>query len=262
MRILFSNLGYATGINGTLRQHAGKVFRHAFQTTAMQHKILAQFNTIIEATNPDLCCLVELDQGSFHSGYFNQMKALISAQYPIYDIADKYGPQSHLSGMLFHRGKSNGFLAKKQLSFERLYFEHGTKRLIYKIQLREELTLFFAHFSLTRKIRAKQFVEMKHLIEATAGDVLVMGDFNTLTGLGELKPLVEGDFLTLLNSPDMPTFRFHRWHHILDLCFVSPTLAPQCQLEVIAQPFSDHEALLLEISLPPPKSPPCQPISL
>jgi endonuclease/exonuclease/phosphatase family metal-dependent hydrolase len=262
MRILFSNLGYATGINGTLRQHAGKVFRHAFQTRAMQHKILAQFSKIIAETNPDLCCLVELDQGSIHSGYFNQMKALVSAQYPVFDIADKYGPQSHISNLLFHRGKSNGFLAKAPLVFERLYFEHGTKRLIYKIQLREELTLFFAHFSLTRKIRAKQFVEMKRLVEATAGDVLVFGDFNTLTGLGELKPLVEGDFLTLLNSPDMPTFRFHRWHHILDLCLVSSTLAPQSQLEVIAQPFSDHEALLLEISLPPPKSPPCPPISL
>jgi endonuclease/exonuclease/phosphatase family metal-dependent hydrolase len=247
MRILFSNLGYATGINGTLRQHAGKILRHAFQTKAMQHKILAQFNNIIEGTNPDLCCLVELDQGSIHSGYFNQMNALISTQYPVYDIANKYGPHSHLSSLLFHRGKSNGFLAKTPQSFERLYFEHGAKRLIYKIQLRPNLTLFFAHFSLTRKIRAKQFVEMKRLVEATKGDVLVFGDFNTLTGLGELKPLVEGNFLTLLNSRDSPTFRFHRWQHILDLCLVSPALAPICRLEVIAQPFSDHEALLLEI---------------
>jgi hypothetical protein len=141
MRILFSNLGYATGINGTLRQHAGKVLRHAFQTRAMQHKILAQFNTIIEATNPDLCCLVELDQGSIHSGYFNQMKALISAQYPVFDIADKYGPQSHLSGMLFHRGKSNGFLAKNPQTFDRLYFEHGTKRARLDVILRP----FFTH---------------------------------------------------------------------------------------------------------------------
>jgi endonuclease/exonuclease/phosphatase family metal-dependent hydrolase len=254
MRILFSNLGYATGINGTLRQHAGKILRHAFQTKAMQHKILAQFNNIIEGTNPDLCCLVELDQGSIHSGYFNQMNALISTQYPVYDIANKYGPHSHFSSLLFHRGKSNGFLAKTPQVFERLYFEHGAKRLIYKIQLREELTLFFAHFSLTRKIRTKQFVEMKRLVEATKGDALVFGDFNTLTGLGELKPLVEDNFLILLNSPDMPTFRFHRWQHTLDLCLASPALAPICRLEVIAQPFSDHEALLLEFSLPPPTS--------
>jgi endonuclease/exonuclease/phosphatase family metal-dependent hydrolase len=247
MRILFSNLGYATGIDGSFRQHASKILRHAFQTKTMQHNILAQFNKIIEETNPDLCCLVELDQGSIHSGYFNQMKALISAQYPVFDIADKYGPQSHLSSMLFHSGKSNGFLAKAPQVFERLYFEHGTKRLIYKIQLLPNLTLFFAHFSLTRKIRAKQFVEMKHLIEATKGEALLFGDFNTLTGLGELKLLVEDNFLTLLNSPDSPTFRFHRWQHILDLCLVSPALAPICRLEVIAQPFSDHEALLLEI---------------
>lgn len=230
-----------------MRQHAGKVLRHAFQTRDMQHKILAKFNTIIEATNPDLCCLVELDQGSIHSGYFNQMTALVSAQYPIFDIADKYGPNSQLSGMLFHRGKSNGFLAKRPQTFERLYFKNGTKRLIYKIDLWPNLTLFFAHFSLTRTIRAKQFMEMKRLVEATNGDVMVFGDFNTLTGLTELKPLIEDDILTLLNEPDSPTFQFHRWHHTLDLCLVSPALARQCRLDVIPQSFSDHEALLLTV---------------
>jgi endonuclease/exonuclease/phosphatase family metal-dependent hydrolase len=247
MRILFSNLGYATGIDGSLRHHASKILRHAFQTKVMQRRILAQFNSIIEETKPDLCCLVELDQGSVHSSYFNQMKALISAQYPAFDIADKYGPQSHLSSLWFHRGKSNGFLAKAPKVFERLYFEHGTKRLIYKIELRPNLTLFFAHFSLTRRTRAKQFIEMKDLVETTSGQVLVFGDFNTLTGLAELKPLVDENCLKLLNSPDMPTFRFHRWNHILDLCLVSPALEPFCRLDVIAQPFSDHEALLLEI---------------
>lgn len=250
MRILFSNLGYATGINGSLRQHVGKAFRHAFQTTAMQHAILAKFRAIMEQENPDLCCLVELDQGSMHTAYFNQITALISAHYPVFDIADKYGHGSHTSKLLFHRGKSNGFLAKTPQTFERLYFEHGTKRLIYKITLAANLTLFFAHFSLKRQVRAKQFLEMRRIAQATLGEVIVFGDFNTLTGLGELTPLLEGGFLQLLNSPDKPTFRFHRWQHTLDLCLCSPGLASLCQLTVIDQHFSDHEALLLEITEP------------
>ena len=248
MRILFSNLGYATGINGTLRQHVSKSFRHAFQTKAMQHRVLDQFSKIIEQMNPDLCCLVELDQGSLHSEYFNQIEALVSTKYPVYDIADKYGPDSHHSKLLFHKGKSNGFLAKTPQDFQHLYFKHGAKRLIYQIVLRPNLTLLFAHFSLQREVRAIQFVEMRALVSRTLGDVIVFGDFNTLTGLSELSPLLAGDFLQLLNAPDVPTFRFHRWSHILDLCLVSPTLATSCRLQVIDQPFSDHDALFLEIN--------------
>ena len=246
MRILFSNLGYATGINGSLRQHVGKSFRYAFQTKAMQHNVLAKFSAMMERENPDLCCLVELDQGSIHTAYFNQITALVSVHYPIFDVSNKYGPDSNVSKLLFHRGRSNGFIAKSPLNFERFYFEHGTKRLIYKIALAEKLTLFFAHFSLKRQVRAQQFLEMRRIAKETFGEVIVFGDFNTLTGLGELAPLLEGGFLQLLNAPDRPTFRFHRWQHTLDLCLCSPSLAPSCELTVIDQSFSDHAALLLE----------------
>jgi endonuclease/exonuclease/phosphatase family metal-dependent hydrolase len=217
VRILFSNLGYATGISGTLRQHARKALRHAFQTKAMQQRILAKFSAILKQEDPDLCCLVELDQGSIHTAYFNQITALVCAEYPVFDIADKYGPNSRASQMLFHRGKSNGFLAKKPQVYERLYFEHGTKRLIYKITLSATVTLFFAHFSLQRQVRARQFLEMRRMAEETSGDVLMFGDFNALTGLGELAPLLDGDFLHLLNPHDKPTFRFHRWSHSIRL---------------------------------------------
>ena len=247
MRILFSNLGYATGINGTLRQHVGKAFRHAVQSQAMQRRVLAQFRTLLEEADPDVCCIVELDQGSVHSAYLNQMAALVSERLPVFDIADKYGPSSPYSKLLFHSGKSNGFLAKKPLIFKHLFFEHGTKRLIYQIELRPDLTLFFAHFSLKQKIRGCQFLEMRRLVDQITGQVIVFGDFNTLYGLSELAPLFANDRLALLNSPDVPTFRFHRWQTILDLCLSSPSLAPSCRLHVIKQPFSDHDALLLEI---------------
>ena len=247
MRILFANLGYATGINGSLRQHVGKAFRHALQSKAMQNRVLEQFKAILKDNDPDLACIVELDQGSVHSAFLNQMDALVCALYPVSDVAGKYGPNSPLSKLPFHSGKSNGFLAKKRLLFKHLYFEHGTKRLLYQIDLQPNLTLFFAHFSLQRKVRAMQFLEMGRIVKRTAGQIIVFGDFNTLSGLGELAPLVADERLVLLNSPDVPTFRFHRWQTVLDLCLTSPSLAASCRLHVIDQPFSDHDALLLDI---------------
>jgi endonuclease/exonuclease/phosphatase family metal-dependent hydrolase len=247
MRILFANLGYATGINGTLRQHIGKSFRHALQSRAMQNRVLVQFKAIIEKTDPDLCCIVELDQGSVHSAFLNQMQALVCARYPVSDVTSKYGPDSPLSKLPFHTGKSNGFLAKETTVFSHLYFEHGTKRLIYQIDLAPNLTLFFAHFSLQRKVRARQFLEIGRVTARTAGRIIIFGDFNTLSGLSELSPLIADGRLILLNSPDVPTFRFHRWQTVLDLCLASPSLVASCRLQVIDQPFSDHDALLLEI---------------
>ncbi|OYU50780.1 MAG: hypothetical protein CFE27_15335 [Alphaproteobacteria bacterium PA1] len=247
MKILFSNLGYATGIDGTLGHHARKALRHAFQTKTMQHQVLLQFGAIIEQNDPDLCCLIEIDRGSAHSNAFNQIEALRSTNYPVFDIADKYGPRSRLSKMPFHHGKSNGFLSKAPLEFSHLYFESGSKRLIYKIQLAPELTLFFAHFSLSKKVRTKQFLEMRKLVESTTGQVILLGDFNIFTGLGELEPLVAGNVLKLLNAPGVPTFRFHRWQHMLDLCLYSPSLAAEIKLSVIKQSFSDHDALLVEL---------------
>jgi endonuclease/exonuclease/phosphatase family metal-dependent hydrolase len=247
MKILFSNLGYATGIDGTLGHHARKALRHAFQTKAMQHQVLLQFGAIIEQNDPDLCCLIEIDRGSAHSNAFNQIEALRSTSYPVFDIADKYGPRSRLSKMPFHHGKSNGFISKASLEFSHLYFESGSKRLIYKIHLAPELSLFFAHFSLSKKVRTKQFLEMRKLIESTNGHVILLGDFNIFTGLGELEPLVAGNVLQLLNPPGVPTFRFHRWQHMLDLCLCSPSLVPDLKLNIIKQSFSDHDALLVEL---------------
>ncbi|ESQ79993.1 endonuclease/exonuclease/phosphatase family protein [Asticcacaulis sp. YBE204] len=246
MRILFSNLGYATGISGSLYHHVTKAFRHVYQSPAAQKAVLAQFRQIIDREAPDIACLVELDQGSVHSGGFNQVQALMCQDYTVYDIEGKYGPDSHLTRLPFHHGKSNAFIAKQPFAFDYLYFRDGSKRLVHRIVLREGLTLFFTHFSLQRPVREKQFQQMREWIDAAGGEVMILADFNTFNGLEELAPLLEGGDLMLLNATDMTTFSFHRWRHLLDLCVCSKSLEGRLAMQVIPQPFSDHAALLVE----------------
>ncbi|GGZ24987.1 endonuclease/exonuclease/phosphatase family protein [Asticcacaulis endophyticus] len=247
MKILFSNLGYATGISGSLYHHVTRAYRHLYQAPAQQRRVLAQFRQIMEAERPDLCCLVEVDRGSLHSGFFNQIKALQCAQYDTFDIADKYGEGSPFSRLPFHDGKSNGFLARTAYPFSRLYFRHGTKRLIYRIEMDEGLTVLFAHFSLKPVVRQNQFEEITELVAGIGGEVIVLGDFNTLGGLGELDSLLAGDRLRLLNRRDEATFTFHQWQHTLDLCLYTPGLEARLGLAIIPQPFSDHAGLLVNI---------------
>lgn len=248
-RIFFSNIGYAKGIDGTLWQHFCRAGRHLYCSVPLQQQVLGQLRAILSEKRPDICCLVEVDRGSLHSAYYNQMDFLLQdTDYPFHDIADKYGVNNWLSRMPLHRGKSNAFLSRQELPFERLYFAKGSKRLIYKIQMEGNICLFFAHFSLNGAIRQLQFQELNRHIRTCPGEVMVMADFNIMQGFSELAPLLEGTDLKILNDEKNHTFRFHRRALALDLCLCSESLAARTRLSIIPQPFSDHAALLADIA--------------
>lgn len=246
-RILFSNIGYAKGIDGSLRHHLGLFGRHFYCALPVQEQVLGQMKAVINEEKPDLCCFVEIDQGSLHAARYNQIEALIDREYRYHDIAGKYGQQSWLARMPLHEGKSNAFIAKHKTPYKRLYFSHGTKRLIYRIALPGGIYVFFAHFSLQKRIRALQLSEMRKLVDQTEGEVIVLADFNVMSGFGELSPLLEGSGLTILNNEEDYTFTFHNLSLALDLCICSKSIARRTGLKIIPQPFSDHAALLVEM---------------
>lgn len=246
--ILMSNLGYLRGINGCLAHHFRYAHRHIYCPRDVQESCLKQVVRIIEQENPDICCFVEIDKGSARLSNFNQLEALASEQYPFFDIENKYGPLSRLRSLPLTRGKSNGFLAKRKMPYEKIFFTHGTKRLIYKISLEPEVTLFFAHFSLKKAVRMRQLLQVRELLKATPGEVVFLGDFNIHGGFKELAPLLHENNLLLLNREDAPTFRFHRFLLPLDLCICSHGIAPRLHLKIVPQPYSDHEALVLTLA--------------
>jgi endonuclease/exonuclease/phosphatase family metal-dependent hydrolase len=243
------NLGYLRGIDGTLKQHIAYAHRHFYCTEASQQKCLAQLREIIERETPDICCFVEIDQGSGHSAHMNQLEHIINEQFPYFDVDNKYGEGSRLRSFSLTRGKSNAFISRTKLAFERLSFAHGTKRLVYKITLAEGVTLFFAHFSLKKKVRVLQLQEIRQLIRETGGEVIFLGDFNILDGLQELTPLLQQDQLVLMNREDCPTFTFHRIKKVLDVCICTPGIASRVALRIIPQPYSDHAALLVDVTI-------------
>ena len=238
-RIFFSNIGYAKGINGCLKQHLLYSYRHVYCPPHTQEKVLAQIDNLIEKEDPDLCCFVEIDQA------LNQLSRL-SGRYNFSDIENKYGQNSWLRNLAATKGKSNAFMAKTATNFEKIYFDYGIKRLIYKINLEENLTIFFAHFSLNKSMRHKQLLQVKQLFSETKGEIIFLGDFNILTGLQELNPLL-GEDLILINDPTKTTFNFHRSFLLLDLCLCTKKIAPLLNLTIHPQPYSDHAALTLDI---------------
>lgn len=246
-KILMSNLGYLRGLGGDLASHMRYAHRHFYCSIATQKKSIAQLTALLAQEDPDICCFVEIDQGSSDQANFNQIEALVAEKYRYFDIENKYGPESRLRKLPFSRGKSNAFIAKRKHDFQKIYFTHGTKRLLYKITLDAQTTLFFAHFSLKRAVRAQQLLQVRQLLRDTPGECILLGDFNVLSGFQELAPLLHENNLRLLNDESQPTFTFHRIEKALDLCICSEAVAKHSHLKIIPQPYSDHAALLLEI---------------
>lgn len=246
-KILFSNIGYAKGIDGTLWQHLSRAGRYLYCRVPTQMLVLGQLKSIIDLEQPDLCCFVEIDSGSLHSAYMNQLKALMDDDYAFFDIANKYGKGNWRQYMPLSKGRSNAFMAKTGLTFDRLYFTHGTKRLMYRVVLPGNIHVFFAHFSLDRRVRVRQFQEVRGLMEACPGDSILLADFNIMYGFSELDPLLKDSKFALLSKEDRHTFTFHNRKLALDLCVCSRELLDRISLKVIDQPFSDHEALLVEV---------------
>jgi endonuclease/exonuclease/phosphatase family metal-dependent hydrolase len=190
---------------------------------------------------------MEIDKGSFTSAGLNQLQELINEKYRFFDIESKYAAKSRLGFFPLSKGKSNAYLAKQNFAHEKLYFHSGMKRLIYKIIIHQNLTLFFAHFSLNKSMRAKQILKTRDLMQETSGEVIFMGDFNILSGLGEISPLLDHGRFVLLNQEDAITFTFHKRKLVLDLCICSAGLVHQAHLKIIPQPYSDHAALMLTV---------------
>lgn len=249
MKILLSNLGHLRGIGGSLTQHILLAHRHFYCSVAVQEKVWRQLTAIIASERPDLCCFVEIEQAAFHAANFCLLEGIAGQPYPFFDIENKYSHTSRLRTFPMTRGKSNAFLSRQDFPYEKIHFSHGAKRLIYQITLAPEITLFFAHFSLNRKIRTRQLLEVRQRMLDTPGEVIFLGDFNILGGFKELAPLLQDGELVLLNESEHPTFTFHTIRKVLDVCLCTRTIAGKCRLKVIPQPYSDHAALLLEADI-------------
>ena len=246
-RILMANIGYARGINGALASHIRHGLRHFWASHGLQRQTLDSLRGVLQQHHVDIACLLEIDSGSFTSYSLNQMQYLATEPYTYSDIENKYLESSRLRSLPFTKGKSNGFLANRAVNFQKVAFSCGTKRLIYALELEENLTLYFAHFSLNHETRSAQIDEFLTLATENKGEVILMGDFNVLRGLNEVLPKLENSGLTLLNDPAAHTFSFHKQRLVLDLCIASASLLPRLKLEVIRQPYSDHDALMLDI---------------
>ena len=192
----------------------------------------------------DLVALQEADGGSLRSGYVNQVEHLAQLG------AFPYWYQQLNRNLGRFAQHSNGVLSRlkpQHLEDHPLPGPAGGGAILVRFGEGEDaLIVVMMHLALGAKTRARQLAYVRELIGGYRHQVL-MGDMNThandllehspLRDLGLIAPQVEATF---------PSWRPQR---CLDHILLSPSLTLE-RVEVLAQPFSDHLPVAVEIRLP------------
>ncbi len=238
-RILLFNVGYATALDGSVRNYFLRFYRYLYTPREIIRRVRRAIYHLLQKEQPDVCCFVEIHK---KHGCMPHPHIYTSS-----DVSNKYGLHSILRRLPFFRDNCNGFFAKGDLPFRKIYFKSGTKKLIYEILLRDDLSLFLMHFSLDRRLRQKQFNELKQIVKSRP-NVILCGDFNIFRGRKEIENLARECNLQIVNSPSEATFPAVNPKMTLDL-FLCPR-GLQAHARVIPGiQASDHLPVLLEMQI-------------
>ncbi len=238
LRILLFNVGYATALDGTLRDYLLRFYRYLYTPRRIIRRVRQAVFHLMQSKKPDVCCFVEIHK---EHGFLRHPRA-----YREESIENKYGLHSLLRLLPFFRDNCNGFFAKKKLPFREHYLRNGTKKLVYEIALRPDASLLLAHFSLNRAVRQEQCAELRTLI-GKRRNVILCGDFNIFGGFDELKRFADSCNLRIVNAPSQATFPAVHPRKALDL-FLCPKDAGHPSVTVLdSVHVSDHLPVMLEV---------------
>jgi len=217
VRILFYNLGYGRGHDGSLRSYLLHAYRFVYSPRRQQRAVLDRVVELIERERPDVFAGAEVVTGSFRNAYFDQHRYLIDhlTGRPVAEAAvSKYG-ETVLNLAPFHVGNCNNILAFQSATIREHYLTKSRKKLVFRVEL-ATVTIFAVHLPLISSDRHAQLLELATLVNETSGDVVVCGDFNIFDGTDELAILREQTDLVVAGTGE-PTF---------------PSAAPRLQLDV------------------------------
>lgn len=237
-RVLLFNLGYATGLDGSLWGYCMQWYRYLYTPRLIIRQIRHSLYQLLSREQPDLCCFIEIHH---KHGFVPHPHAYRS------HIDNKYGRWSMRRFLPFYRDNCNGFFSRQPLAFTKRFFTHGAKKLIYDIQIGNGFSLLLVHFSLHRKTRRKQQRELRDILNGRE-NVILCGDFNDFRGTRELSTLAESCHLKIVNAHSR-TFPAIHPRKALDL-FLCPKSMESASARVLSDVHvSDHLPVMLELAL-------------
>lgn len=243
MKIIFWNIGYVPGLDGSLFHYATKGHRIMFTTKTIQKKLLDGIAGHIKNEAPDLFLYSEVSLGARRNGFLHQHEYLVGQVGGVktHQAAGKYR-HSLFYSLPLHAGNANGFLSPHDCMAQTVHLQTGSKTLVYVVIV-EGVTVVMVHLSLKRDTREKQLQELAELTTIMKGPLIICGDMNIFGGTGELKHLMKEGGLFL--PPEVPlTYPSHKPKRALDI-YLTRGLK-RVHVRTIPTTISDHLPIVLE----------------
>jgi endonuclease/exonuclease/phosphatase family metal-dependent hydrolase len=247
--ILGLNAGYFLGYDGRKQKYLRYPIRSIIGNASVERERLGRLVSYIEAEQPDIVGLVEIDQGSIRTdtrgqaAFLQEQLAERSASYQA-TAGFKYRDLELLRHIPVIASMSNGALYRRGDVTEH-HLRRGWKRLLTEIEV-GDISIFMAHlpFALFPRTQQRQLEEIAQIIGDREKYVL-FGDFN-------IQDTADLDILREQNDADIcipgPTYPTYDPRHPFDLIITGPGLSVQdCTIPDLT--ISDHLAVMAEIAL-------------
>lgn len=241
MKIVLYNIGYGTGLKGSLKDYFLKFWRYVW---APQHTI-KKIARLLKCQKADVVCLLETDIGSIRARWKSQVKDMalkLSSKFTHHH--SKYPPTSWYASLPFFRHQHDAILSQVAGKVIPHYLTSGLKNLVQEFVV-GNVSIFVVHLGLLRsKLRKNQLHELTQILKKCPRKYLVCGDFNIFDGLEEIADFLKENTLKLVQkTATFPAFRPKR---MLDLILACKDL-PIKACGVLKSPHSDHLPVWVEI---------------
>lgn len=243
MKIIFWNIGYVPGLDGSMLGYLKSGHRIFKTPTSIQKKLLDGIAEKIKFEDPDIFLYAEVSTGATRNEYLHQHDYLVEAMGNVkcHGVEGKY-LRTSINKLPLHGGNSNGFLSKQDCKGQTAHFTKGSKSLIYVVEV-QGVTIIMVHLSLQARTRAHQLEEAAELVSTVKGPVVMCGDMNIFSGVKELDILIKKTGLEL--PKDLPlTYPAHKPKKSLDI-FLTRGIKEKISVRTINTTISDHLPIVL-----------------
>ncbi len=240
MRLVIYNVRYGTGTG--LSYHLPLPFSGSLRRSSRRFEDIKDF---LEGLSPDLIGLVEADGGSFRQRGICQAEVVANAVGGESRFAVKYG--NGLSKLPLLKSQGNAIISKESpIKVTCHDLGRGMKRNALEAEFKG-FSMVLVHLSLGRPSRRHQIEELRKICSSRKGPLIIAGDYNTLSGPGELAPLMK-EGMSTVNRGGIPTFPCRKPRKELDFILVSPDI----EMESFFVPrtnLSDHLPLVCDLKI-------------
>ncbi len=241
MKILLYNIGYSTGLKGSLKEYFLKFWRYLWSSK----KTVIRIAKFLRKQNADVICLLETDVGSLRNRFRSQVKTIVKKlRIGFSQTSPKYRPNSWLNRLPFIDKQHDAILSRQHGKVIPHYLKNGMDTLVQEFVV-NNISIFTVHLGLLRKkLRKIQMKELTEILKKCPRAHLICGDFNIFDGLEEIRDFLKEARLKLVQkNPTFPAFNPRR---PLDLIMVCESIKVKTA-GVIEALFSDHLPVYVEI---------------